>query len=83
MLDYARTVGNTHLQLLLLAHSDRLRAALRYLVGQELSEVQWRQATLPIKMGGLGLLIDDIPVQNGRLSRADIAMVYSWQAIWE
>ena len=79
----ARTVGSTHLQPLLLAHSDRLRAALRYLVGQELSEVQWRQATLPTKVGGLGLLIDDIPVQSGRLSRADIAMVCSWQATWE
>ena len=79
----ARTVGSTHLQPLLLAHSDKLRATLRFLVGQEPSEVLWRQATLPTKVGGLGLLIDDIPVQNGRLSRADIAMVCSWQATCE
>ena len=58
----ARIIGSTHLQPLLLTHSDKLRAALRYLVGQELSEVQWRQATF---------------------SRADIAMVWSWQATWE
>ncbi|CAE7250211.1 unnamed protein product, partial [Symbiodinium natans] len=79
----SRTISRSHLQPLLEAHSERIRVALQYLLGRQLTDRQWIQATLPTKAGGLGLTIDRIAVQGGFISRADIAMVCSCRSTRE
>ena len=69
----ARTAPRQFLGPLLEWYDKRYRQSFETIIGRILPEQSWRQATLPLKLGGLGLVIESIPIGESRYYRADIS----------
>ena len=71
----ARTAPRQFLGPLLERYDKRYRQSFETIIGRTLPEQSWRQATLPSKLGDLGLVIENIPIGESRCYRADISYV--------
>ena len=69
----ARTAPRQFLGPLLEWYDKRYRQAFETIIERTLPEQSWRQANLPPKLGGLGLVLESIPIGDCTCYRADIS----------
>ena len=79
----ARTAPRQFLGPLLEWDDKRYRQAFETIIERILPEQSWRQANLPPKLGGLGLLFESIPIGDSTCYRADISYLVASRFIQE
>ena len=79
----ARTAPRQFLGPLLEWYDKRYRQAFKTIIERTLPEQFWRQANLPPKLGGLGLLLESIPIGGSTCYRADVSYLVASRFIQE
>ena len=79
----ARTAPRQFLGPLLEWYDKRYRQAFETIIERTLPEQSWRQANLPPKLGGLGLVLESIPIGHSICYRADISYLVASRFIQE